>query len=388
MFEEQNWIGIEENFYEKIKEEWAKAQNRLKRVNILATGKTGAGKSTLINAIFRKKLAEASVGRPVTSGIQYYEIPDLPIGIYDTKGLELGAEAQNESVEAIKNLIKSKWETNDIEKYIHAIWYCVNAGTNRVEETELNWIKELCSLEQWGVPVIVVVTQPFRKSVAKAIKETIEKELYNHPKYEGCHIVLAEADEEDPVGHPAFGLKELVEATFRILPTEVGRSFINAQGVDIDAKVRAAKEILKLYIVTAAATGAAPIPMSDAPLLIANEIAMCTHITVTFGINLEKGEIANIVMALIGIPAVTVAGKTVVSGILKLIPGPGTILGGLISGGTAALLTAALGRTYIAILEMIARGELKRDDLGTDATNTIFRDLMKAELKKKTKDVE
>ena len=38
----------------------------LNTLNIIVAGKTGVGKSTLINAVFRDKLAETGMGKPVT----------------------------------------------------------------------------------------------------------------------------------------------------------------------------------------------------------------------------------------------------------------------------------------------------------------------------------
>ena len=38
----------------------------LKTLNIIVAGKTGVGKSTLINSVFREKLAETGMGKPVT----------------------------------------------------------------------------------------------------------------------------------------------------------------------------------------------------------------------------------------------------------------------------------------------------------------------------------
>lgn len=277
----------------------------------------------------------------------------------------------------------SRWK----DEFIHAIWYCVNCGTNRIEETELEWIKELCSFGEAGVPVIVVITQSFRKGVAKALRDTVEGAIGSQSWYRGCCMLLATADEEGPDGHPAFGLEELVEATLHMIPDSAKKAFINAQGVSIDLKVKAAQKYLMGYITSVAATGASPIPFSDAPLLIANEIAMCVHLTATFGMELEKATIVGIVTTLIGVPAATIAGKSLVTGAIKLIPGVGTVLGAVVSGGTAALITAALGRTYITVLEMIARGELKQEEYETDTFKDRIRRIMKSEMDKKTTEV-
>jgi len=41
-------------------------QNLTSKLNVLIVGKTGVGKSTLINAVFGDKVAEAASGMPVT----------------------------------------------------------------------------------------------------------------------------------------------------------------------------------------------------------------------------------------------------------------------------------------------------------------------------------
>lgn len=67
----------------------------LKKLNIIVVGKSGVGKSTLINSLFRGNFTETGLGRPVTSEIRKQEKKDYPLAIYDTPVFELSSEQQN-----------------------------------------------------------------------------------------------------------------------------------------------------------------------------------------------------------------------------------------------------------------------------------------------------
>lgn len=352
------------------------AMRELGHVNLIVTGKSGTGKSTLINAVFRQELAAEGVGKPVTQSTRLYESPDMPIRVYDTKGLELDRSAQKESVKDIDELIHKQYATGDMDRFIYGVWYCINTGSNRVEDIELDVIKDICSIEETGVPVLVVFTQSYYREDAQTLQKTVENEIGHLPQYRGSCIIVAKPRDKQE----AFGLDELIKMTADIIPDVLQRSFVNAQGVSIDAKIKACEKIISGYVVGAAITGGTPLPIPDAPALILSDIAMCAHITATFGLSIKKAVIADIVITLIGTAGVTIVGKSIVANILKM-TGVDAIAGGIISGTTAALLTGALGRTYIAVLAQITKGELKEEDLQKESFKQKLTKMMKKELK-------
>ena len=85
-------LSIEKTAQECINAISEKVRN-LKNLNIIVAGKTGVGKSTLINSMFRENLAETGIGKPVTQHMRKISKKGVPLNIYDTKGFELGKDA-------------------------------------------------------------------------------------------------------------------------------------------------------------------------------------------------------------------------------------------------------------------------------------------------------
>ena len=67
------------------------AAHEIGTVNILIAGRTGVGKSTLINEVFQGRLATTGQGEPVTKQTRRYTKKGIPLAIYDTRGLELNS---------------------------------------------------------------------------------------------------------------------------------------------------------------------------------------------------------------------------------------------------------------------------------------------------------
>lgn len=355
----------------------------LKKLNIIVVGKSGVGKSTLINSLFRESFAQTGLGRPVTNEIRKIEKKDYPLTIYDTPGFELSKGQQSKVKEEIIDLISKGIASKDINEAIHCIWYCVNVGGNRTfDETEVAWLKDLTESNKVAqVPIIVVLTQACPKKKAAEMKSLVEKENLDIIKV--VPVLAQDMDFDGEYVAQAYGLDKLIDIMSEALPDELQDTLQNIQKASLEAKKKYAHGVVATAVTASFGEGFAPIPFSDAILLIPTQVTMIASITVIFGLNISKSFITGFVSSTIGAAGTTVLGKTVVSNLLKLIPGVGTGVGGMISGTTAGLLTTALGEAYIKVMERVYKGEIKSEELYTQEGQMIMKKLFKEELKKK-----
>lgn len=217
--------------------------------NIMVAGITGTGKSTLINAVFGSEMAATGSGKPVTEHIDEYENGDIPIHIWDTVGLELDSEKTRESIKSIKATIAAKAESNDQYDRVHAIWYCINSGSNRYQGAELEFIKELHSI---GVPFIIVLTQCSGDEDEVNNFENEIKKINASMGMDDIQIVqvlaLPVKYRGMPTPIPAFGLEDLVNVTLQLLPSFIKSGFIAAQRVSQSEKRSECEDIICSYV--------------------------------------------------------------------------------------------------------------------------------------------
>jgi uncharacterized protein (DUF697 family)/GTPase SAR1 family protein len=312
---------------------------KLGHANILVIGQTGVGKSTLINAIFRKPLAPTGIGRSVTKVFQRFEDPEVPVTLFDSRGVELG-DRKREVIREYKRLIATH-RKGPAEEHIHLLWYCMDAGQTRVEEYDLEIIRALAD----EVPVILVFTQVIDDERADALERAV--------RFENLQLVgnrpvrtLAQPRTIGTQTLAARGLEELVRLTNDVLPEAVRRAFVNAQGVVLDLKADQARAVVVAASAAAAGAAAAPVPMSDAVLLKPIQLGMLAGITAIFGVELSKDQTSGLLKAAVGQGAIERAGKTLV---MKL---PG---GNVINAAVAGALTGALGEAYVRLCSEILR---------------------------------
>lgn len=376
----------------KIMDAIQKEYKELKTLNVMILGKTGVGKSTLINNMFNKKMADVGVGKPITKDIKKITLPDFPLAIFDTPGLELSGDFNVDSLmDAVVNEIDKGIRSEDISQAIHCIWYCISTPSHRIEQTEIDFLKKfLGKTSEYDVPVIVVLTQSYSKRDAQKLKSEVEKE--NLPIVNVVPVLAENYEIDDEYTAKAYGLERLSEIMNNVIPDAVQKTFIAVQKVNLELKKGKAQAVVASSAVAAAATGAVPIPFSDAAVLVPEQIAMIGGITAIFGVPMDQGTVMAIISATIGTAGTTVLGKTIAANLIKLIPAVGSVVGGVISAATAAALTAALGEAYIAIMVMVCKGDLSIADLksekGKAEITRIFTEQLKVKRNKNGEPIE
>ncbi|MFD1393865.1 YcjF family protein [Lacticaseibacillus jixianensis] len=344
MSKQEQMAHLAEQAFEQVKAQFG----NLEKVNIVVAGKSGVGKSTLINATFGERLAETGMGKPVTDHIKLIEKPDFPVRIYDTVGFELGQFAQWKSVNTIHKLIKRAKKTDTVADDIHCLWYCIAATGGRIDGKEQKFIKFF--LDQ-KIPVILVLT----KAIAPDMADALSASLHKIPVFKDLPTVNVLA--EETAGMAAFGIDQLVTLTADILPEALQQSFAYSQRPDFQMKRKLAGKIIAGTTLANFGTGFIPLDFADAPVMMAAESNMLYQITGIYQVALDKHQIETVLASIGGIFGAQYLGVTTAKTLLKLIPGVG-IATSAISGTVAGTVTVALGYAYVELMEMVVTGKL------------------------------
>ena len=306
--------------------------------NIIIAGKTGVGKSTLINAVFQGRMAETGQGKPVTQCTRKIEKNGVPVAIYDTKGLEV--KDYKTILDELMVFIEKTNKDADPVRHIHVAWLCIAEGARRVEAAEI----ELAAALSKQMPVIIGITTAVSDQGFKAIVKDSFPFARNVIRINSLEHAL-----DGGIKIPPFGLEDLIDVTMEVIPDAQKKAFAAAQRIKIGLKVDNAHLIVAASAVAAAGVGAVPIPFSDAIGLVPIQIGMLAGISAAFGLNLNKAFLSTLVSGTFTAVAATTGGRALVGALLKFFPGLNTA-GMVLSAGVAATVTTTFGEAYIATL--------------------------------------
>ena len=346
--------------------------------NYFVIGKAGVGKSTFINILCGGLVALERGGANVTVGIKRYKCLNAPIYLYDTEGFSSGKELSDIK----KKIFDTLKELNKTKQTIHGIIYLFNGQSKRTfDDKEEELINELFSK---GIDIYFLLNFMSKNKNTSRTKNIFIEEnqfRFNNPEYNKlfeknlfvinlknddfeCHgldkvfEVIYDKFKKDKINIEE--MKKLKGDNKKIFPLLKHSSFFkninSSQDVLEYIKNFCSFEIYSATILAGLVGGLDILPFADLPVIFAIQTAMIIGIAISFGIKLEQKKALDLLKTL-GASGGTTAAFGVCgyafASILKLIPGVGTIIGGIINGSVGASTTFAIGKLAIAYFSNI-----------------------------------
>lgn len=356
-FNVEELLKMGKSAYDKIKNEKIELEPT-QPLNVLIAGKTGAGKSTLINAVFGKEVAVTGSGRPVTQHVEKFTKDNF--SIFDTKGLEM--EAFDETISDIKDLLKDQ-KTKAADEQIHIAWLCIREGDRRVEDGERK-LFEL--LKENKIPTIAVITKASQDADEKGEKlsDIVKRELGINDEIHIQRVRALEVEDDEGEIKKIMGLDKdsnkgkdgLLEKSYCLLPEGQKEAFARHQKHNDELRKKAetrehARALINRYSLAAGGVAATPIPFSDFALLLPTQIGMITHVSNAYGLDMSADTAKKLAIAFAGVAGAGFGIKLAVGSLLKIIPGLGSLAGGAMNATIAATTTKLMGHAYLSYLD-------------------------------------
>ena len=148
---------------EEAKEKMQKLIDESTTLSILFTGKTGAGKSSLANALVGREVsAEGETLNPETADVFNYnaDICGVDVTIWDCPGLQDGTSNESEYLEKMATKCKE----------LDLVLYCTRMDDTRIRDEDYETIKTLTKAFGEAIWENTVFTLTFANQVKKAVR--------------------------------------------------------------------------------------------------------------------------------------------------------------------------------------------------------------------------
>ena len=249
-------------------------------INICCIGRFGKGKSTCVNCLLGEtKAKESKSGASTTKKINYYQINDQPIKIYDIPGFE-NLETTKNAVNKLKQLND---EINELKEQIHVILYILKSTDERMfADLEYDMINEISN--QKNSKLLYILTHSSKNTnkeelidmINVGIKSVVENKKNNNINYYNVFIKMKAKKENcifvnfhENENKPLYGIGQLFNKIALIAKeTETYKKYTKKNmseyefkkfvKEEADIRKRKAKKILLYHSIGSGAIGVVP----------------------------------------------------------------------------------------------------------------------------------
>lgn len=274
--------------------------------NILICGKTGAGKTSLVQAVTHAGTVPDEAIGDAEATTRNFDVYETDVANFiDCEGMEQGQTVEEYSRFIMGEVVK-RLDSDSTENLVHNIWYCIDGSGARVQSADARLI------QQFSDKVLLVVTKA--ETLRKEQTESIMSQLLDLLPTE--RIVMVSS-------HNKTGLAQLLNRAFEMTGQAIEgadeelsgfRNRWNTYYGNMRSRWEAqagkeADEYIHWAAGRAAAIALIPLPLADVAPLMANEAYMIYRIGAAYGYAVDN----SILTMLTGVAGGSIAGKLAAS---------------------------------------------------------------------------
>ncbi len=274
--------------------------------NILICGKTGVGKTSLVQAVTQVGTVpddRIGHGSMTTQGFVVYETEVA--NFIDCEGMVPGSQTIGEYAKFILSEVNKRVDAGEVSQGVSAIWYCIDGARGRVEPADAQLIK---AFDAQAAKVIVTKSETLRNNQRKefeaALLDIIDKDriFYVSSSQKGGLERLMEVTKQEA----AKAFEEATAKSLKMLWDKYYRDLVEEWRRRVEDE---ADSIVNWGAGRAAAIAIIPLPMADVVPLVVNEGYMIYKLGNLYGYSVG----ANAVSMLGGVAGGSLAGKVLAS---------------------------------------------------------------------------
>ena len=271
--------------------------------NILVCGKTGVGKTSLIQAVTHRGIVPDSAignGRAATRGFHVYETEAADF--IDSEGMDPGTQSVDDYVDFILDEMMDRLETEESGKMIHNVWYCIDGSGARVQEADAKLIKTFRD----NMLLVVTKSELMRK---EQIEDMMKELLKLLPRE---RIVMVSAENKTGLAQLIAKARAMSVKAMRAAEDEIEafqdrwQEYYDSMLADWRKLVSdEADSCINWAAGRAAAIAIVPLPIVDMIPLIVNETYMICLLAEIYGIPVDD----TVITTILGCAGGSIAGK-------------------------------------------------------------------------------